>query len=72
MVNRIIPIAFCDLIKKHNLEYDISKDGYNWKILLAMCKNKGITNINDCITKYIMENYDLSWKSFKELFDITI
>ena len=34
--------------------------------------SKDITNINDCITKYIMENYDLSWKSFKELFDITI
>ena len=74
VVNKIIPHVFIDLIKKHNLNYDISKEGYNWKILKNMCKEKGLhqEEWTRCIPRYIMDNYDHSWSSFKELFDITI
>ena len=67
-------MVFHKLIRKYNLNYDISKDGYNWKILKDMCKAKGLAQEEwtRSIPKYIMENYDHSWKSFKNLFDITI
>ena len=74
VINRLVPIVFHDLIKKHNLDYDISKEGYNWKVFTSMCKAKGMEDEiwQRSIPYYIMKNYDLTWKSFKELFDITI
>ena len=74
VVNKMIPKVFEDIIKKHKLNYDISKEGYNWNILKNMCKEKGLQQEEwtRCIPRYIMENYDHDWKSFKELYDITI
>jgi hypothetical protein len=74
VVNKLIPIVFTHLVTKHNLDYDIAKEGYNWTILKNMCDIKGIPQQewSRSIPQYIMDNYDLTWKSFKELFDITI
>jgi len=71
VINKLSPMAFVDFIKKHNLNYDISKDGYNWKLLCSMCTDR---NIESCysIVDYIGENYELTWESFKELYEITI
>jgi hypothetical protein len=74
VVNKMIPKVFEDIIKKHKLNYDISKEGYNWNILKNMCKARGLQQEEwtRCIPRYIMNNYGHDWKSFKELYDITI
>lgn len=72
VVNKLAPKVFEEFIQKHNLDYNISKDGYNWELLYSISKNRGVESCY-CILNYIKEHYhDLSWKSFKELFDITI
>ena len=67
-------MAFTEVIKKHNLQYDITKEGYNWTTLVNMYKAKGLftKEWQQCIINYMDQHYDASWKSFKELFDITI
>ena len=74
VINKIIPKVFEDLIDKHNLNYDISKEGYNWNALIRLCTDKGLhqEQWSRSIPLYIMENYDISWKSYKDLFGITI
>lgn len=72
VINKLAPKVFEDFIQKHNLDYDISKDGYNWELLYSISKHRGVESCY-CILNYINEKYnDLSWKSFKELYDITI
>jgi hypothetical protein len=71
--NKINKLAFEDMIKEHNIEYNIEVDGYDWSILGSMLENKGKSyNINDALYEYINHNYNISWNAFKNLMDIKI
>jgi hypothetical protein len=83
VANKLSTKLFHSIINKNKLNYDINIHGYNWEKLENMMKENGVTY---CFRLYWQEiftspepqytinhfTYDFTWKSFKELFDITI
>ena len=83
VANKLSTKLFHSIINKNKLNYDINIHGYNWEKLENMMKENGVTY---CFRHYWQEiftspepqytinhfTYDFTWKSFKELFDITI
>ena len=81
VINKLGYKIFNNLINKYELDYDINKLGYDWTILSNMLKLRGgeaQSQITHCINYAINKDqintniYDLTWKSFKELFSIKI
>ena len=78
VINRLGYKIFNYLIDTYMLDYNIDKLGYDWNILNNMLTIIGKNHIvKYCINYSItqsskMYKYDFTWKSFKELFDITI
>jgi len=81
VMNKLGYKIFNNLINKYELDYDINKLGYDWTILANMLKVRGgeaSSQVTHCINYAIAKEqtktniYDLTWKSFKELFDVKI
>lgn len=86
VANKLSIKLFHEIIEKHKLPYDIKLHGYQWIKLQTMMNEHGIQgNLASKWQRIFMKTqapwcnydidyftYDFTWKSFKELFDITI
>lgn len=86
VANKLSIKLFHEIIEKNKLPYDVKLYGYKWNKLQAMMREHGIqeklaTKWQRIFMKkpapwynYNIDHftYDFTWKSFKELFDITI
>jgi hypothetical protein len=86
VANKLSIKLFHEIIEKNKLPYDVKLHGYQWVKLQTMMKEHGIEeNLDNKWKRIFMKTqapwynydidhftYDFTWKSFKELFDITI
>jgi hypothetical protein len=86
IANKLSIKFFHAIIDKYKLSYDIKHFGYDWNKLENMLKEAGVTQELSHIwqnvftgrdpsynaNEYQLFTYDFTWKSFKELYDITI
>ena len=81
VMNKLGYKMFDNLIQKYNIDYNIEKQGYDWNILNNMITQSQGEHYPEKthLIHYALNHgenatpiYDLTWKSFKELFDITI
>ena len=86
VANKLSIKLFHEIIEKNKLPYDVKLHGYQWTKLQNMMKENGVQENIDAYWKRIFMKklppwygnnadhftYDFTWKSFKELFDITI
>jgi len=86
VINKLLHILFNKIIEEYKLPYDIDTNGYQWFKLQVMMREHGLTLYNldsywqgifeklkhNVKCEYKLYDYDFTWKSFKELFDITI
>lgn len=86
VANKLATKLFHSIIDKYKLPYEIDTHGYQWEKLDNMMKEHGLTwSLKDYWRSIFLERsshptrkqnylfeYDFTWKSFKELFDIKI
>jgi len=79
VMNKLGYKIFNNLIQKYNIDYNIEKQGYDWNILDNMITQtqggqypETTHLIQYALNRSATSIYDLTWKSFKELFDIKI
>jgi len=83
IANKLSIKFFHAIIDKYKLSYDTKHFGYDWNKLKNMLKEAGATHDlrvywgqlfreKDSNDEYQLFRYDFTWKSFKELYDITI